>query len=238
MGKRFQGGLLVRRAALVIGILFLSVVLMSQRAIAEWYIGPLMITEVYVDFGSNTIVISGKNFDNGQPPIVLLGDNPVALTLVGIPTANEIIAELPGVPDGDYLLTVSTSRWYRWYSWYSWYQDSYNLTIGAVGPQGPPGPPGPQGPPGPSGVSGYEIVKVTFDDCDPSVTCDRTVECPSGKVALGGGINVLTYWGVLGWIVAKSAPDNDYWDLWHCAAGNADAFTKSMICFAICGYIN
>jgi hypothetical protein len=263
MRERFKGSFLMRRAALIIGILFVSVVLMSQIAIAGQTESnnttallnlprpiiplPLTITEVYVDFGGNTIVISGENFDNGNIPEVLLGNDLTPLTLVGTPTANEIVTALPAVPDGDYLLEVSTG-------WTSLNYDSYNLTIGATGPMGPQGIQGiqgPQGVPGPigltgatgatgaPGVSGYEIVTATHTDCAALETCYRWATCPSGKKVLGGGIDVDTNWGVAGWQVRKSAPYTEsYYYYWDCSAYNLDWYTKSMTCFAQCGYVN
>lgn len=80
--------------------------------------------------------------------------------------------------------------------------------VGPVGPtgrpglQGDPGPAGPagaqgasglQGAPGPAGVpglSGYEIVSVD-SAFDSSATKLLSVDCPTGKVALGGGADIL-----------------------------------------------
>jgi hypothetical protein len=56
---------------------------------------------------------------------------------------------------------------------------------GPEGSQGPEGPPGPEGPAGADGVSGYEVV-FEFTDEDGGAT--HSVECPPGKVALGGGV--------------------------------------------------
>jgi hypothetical protein len=106
----------------------------------------LIITEVVVDFNAGEITITGENFDNGDTPTVLLGDYLTPLTLVST-TANEIVAELPSVPDGDYLLAVYTGNGVIHY-------DEYDLTIGAVGPQGLQGDTGPTGPQGPQGLQG------------------------------------------------------------------------------------
>jgi hypothetical protein len=58
---------------------------------------------------------------------------------------------------------------------------------GRPGLQGPQGPVGPQGPAGPSGMSGWEIVQhsTRADGFDTRVSV--TVECPAGKVVVGGG---------------------------------------------------
>ena len=58
---------------------------------------------------------------------------------------------------------------------------------GRPGPPGPPGPPGAVGPAGPAGVSGYEIVTTRLL-VRGGRTASGLVSCPSGKVALGGGI--------------------------------------------------
>jgi hypothetical protein len=57
---------------------------------------------------------------------------------------------------------------------------------GPTGPQGASGPAGAQGAPGPAGVSGYEIVQST-SDISTSSRRIHNVDCPDGKVALGGG---------------------------------------------------
>lgn len=134
------------------GILLLLCLVLFQTVFAEDNNNTptnkeLIITEVYVDFEANTIVISGENFDNGEVPTVVLGNYPAPLTLIGTPTANQIVAILPDVPDGDYLLKVSTGQGVIRY-------DSYNLTIGAVGPQGIQGEQGLQGPKGDKGDKG------------------------------------------------------------------------------------
>lgn len=73
--------------------------------------------------------------------------------------------------------------------------------IGPSGPAGPTGPPGPSGPAGPSGatgptgaqgpagtgVSGYQIVELDVDIAAKS-TRAVVLDCPTGKVVLGGGV--------------------------------------------------
>jgi Collagen triple helix repeat (20 copies) len=74
--------------------------------------------------------------------------------------------------------------------------------VGPAGPQGPAGPAGvagqvgpagPQGPAGQNGVSGYEKVPqtqhVTLAKGD--TTPQMTVQCPTGKKAVGGGGDVV-----------------------------------------------
>jgi hypothetical protein len=57
---------------------------------------------------------------------------------------------------------------------------------GTQGPQGPQGTQGIQGPAGASGVSGYEIVSHDQNIPDGTGQYD-TVNCPTGKKAVGGG---------------------------------------------------
>jgi hypothetical protein len=153
--KHFQKEWFVIKFMLIGGILLLSSVVMAQTAFAgdnknnTPTNNEIIITEIYVDLEANTIVISGLNFDNGGVPTVLLGNYPAPLTLVGTPTANQIVAIVPDVPYGDYLLKVSTGNGVIRY-------DSYNLTIGTGGLQGPPGPQGPVGATGSAGPQGEQ----------------------------------------------------------------------------------
>lgn len=55
--------------------------------------------------------------------------------------------------------------------------------VGATGPQGPQGPQGPAGPQGPQGPGGVEVVWNTR----PADGQGTTVNCPTGKIAIGGG---------------------------------------------------
>jgi len=60
--------------------------------------------------------------------------------------------------------------------------------IGATGATGPQGPQGPQGPKGdPGGVAGYVIVSSVVS-LDPGFEDTGTAACPTGKVAVGGGV--------------------------------------------------
>jgi len=105
--------------------------------------------------------------------VVRLAGEP--LSIIGAPTATEIVAELPaGYQPGTYRLTVSRGRG-------SVDRASVDLTIGAVGPpgakgdqgtQGEQGVPGPVGPPGPKGDKGDPVAL-------PS--------CPTGQVLVSAG---------------------------------------------------
>lgn len=115
--------------------------------------GHLNITAVVVDTGPpGLLTISGENFDLGGPLEVTLGEFGTLATVSA--SATEIVVDLPGgIPDGDYLLTVSTGTGQS-------QNDEYDLTIGDVGPVGPvgiqgvDGPRGGQGPQGPQGATG------------------------------------------------------------------------------------
>jgi hypothetical protein len=72
-----------------------------------------------------------------------------------------------------------------------WDQQGRPGQPGPPGPQGEPGPAGPQGEPGaPGAVAGYEVVSVPGAE-----TSDRFkqvhADCPAGKVAIGGGAQVV-----------------------------------------------
>ena len=138
-----------KRVAVYVGIMALVISIGSPVQGAKWADTPsaldLVITSVYVDFDQGTIIINGRNFDNGYKPVVSLGGGSIVVKSY---TGVEIIAVLPGeTPDGDYLLTVTTGAAVKNY-------DAYALTIGAVGSPGPQGPQGPAGPAGPTGATG------------------------------------------------------------------------------------
>ncbi len=70
---------------------------------------------------------------------------------------------------------------------------------GAKGSQGEQGPKGQKGNVGPSGLSGYEIVNETFTEVfaansggQRGLSEVKTVDCPSGKMAIGGGADLGT----------------------------------------------
>jgi hypothetical protein len=136
-----------RGLALATGILVFVAV--DTAKAAKWADTPsgldLLITDARVDLSASTLLIRGRNLDNGAAPTVKLGDATLAVSSYD---ANAITAELPaGIHAGDYLLIVTTGTAVMNY-------DAFNLTIGAVGPQGPQGAMGPQGPAGPQGAVG------------------------------------------------------------------------------------
>ena len=96
---------------------------------------------------NDVIAISGVNFDNGKPPVVMLGgEGPLEICSY----SEEII--LANCPNGicyagDYLLEVVTGNAVKDY-------DEYDLTIGMTGPQGLAGIQGEQGETGLQGPQG------------------------------------------------------------------------------------
>ena len=106
---------------------------------------PLLIESVFVTGAE--LSINGVNFDNASEPMVSLsGIGALEVISAGATNIMASFGESP-LPDGDYLLTVSTGNG-------AGQTGTFDLTIGAVGNQGPPGPPGPQGPIGPAGPEG------------------------------------------------------------------------------------
>ena len=103
-----------------------------------------------------------------------------------------------------------------------------------AGPQGVQGPQGPQGAPGADGVSGYETIRETFadvfvPDSNPNrgLSATQTVNCPAGKRAIGGGVNLGTNAGQAGSqrqvVVSASGPTNAG-DGWSAQVFNNSAF--------------
>jgi len=114
------------------------------------------ITEVFVDFETETIAIMGQNFD--------LGPDPLTVTLGGFGSLNIttntstlLVVDFPegALLVGDFLLTVSSGPGPR-------KNDDHIVTVGATGPEGPEGaegqigPVGSTGPQGPVGATGAQ----------------------------------------------------------------------------------
>ncbi len=138
----------------------------------------LIINEVSIDFSSNTIEIIGQNFDNGDTPVVTLGDDISPLSLVSN-TSNTIVVDLPAVPDGDYRLAVSTGQGFSHY-------DEFDSTVGAVGPQGPPGPDDDSWT-GTGNVSTAGNVGIGTTDITSPLTVAGTIESTSGGIKFPDG---------------------------------------------------
>jgi len=93
------------------------------------------------------ILIRGVNLPTTTPTVML---GTVRLPVITW-NASEILAALPDVPPGSYLLQVQGGAFYQ--------IAVFVATIGAVGPPGPKGDPGdrgPQGPPGEQGLQGLQ----------------------------------------------------------------------------------
>ena len=163
----------------------------------------LFITQILVDFdgtcsGVPEILITGGNFDNGDPPMVTLGEDPTTLAVCS-GSATEIVAELPAeVPDGDYRVAVETGPSVRHY-------DAYDLTIGAVGPVGPEGPQGADGPPGLKGEKGDTGPRGADGPEGPEGPAGPTGEQgdPGEPGPPGSGIQAVTFHQA----VAECRPD-------------------------------
>jgi hypothetical protein len=97
---------------------------------------------------------------------------------------------------------------------------------GATGPQGPQGPQGPKGDPG--GVAGYVVVASNPLTLDPNTEDTGTATCPTGKVAVGGGVKVADP-TELYMIESYPSADGSGWN------GTAAAFTSTTFTvYAVC----
>ena len=133
--------------------------------------GQVQVTGVFVDAGSNTIMILGQNFTSGRGPLVVtLGQTNITTQCqTPPPTATQIICTFSTLPPaGDYLLTVARGNGPN-------RAVEYDLTIGAVGATGPAGPQGPAGPAGPQGI--YTTRACIAFDCP----------CLQGEILISGG---------------------------------------------------
>ena len=107
------------------------------------------ITSVEADESAHTLTIKGTSLLAGaprQPTHVLLGASLTPLAIVSS-TNTKLVATLPALPPGSYLLTVGYGLGEPQF-------DQAWITVGGSGVAGPQGPPGPPGPPGPTGATG------------------------------------------------------------------------------------
>jgi Collagen triple helix repeat (20 copies) len=105
---------------------------------------------------------------------------------------------------------------------------------GSPGPQGPRGAAGPQGP---SGVSGWEYV-VKSGSISSGTWSDWSVDCPSGKEPLGGGVSSINP-GVTR--VLQSAPSTTETGQatgWSVAVRNEGNATLSAVAWVTCAYVS
>jgi Collagen triple helix repeat (20 copies) len=107
---------------------------------------------------------------------------------------------------------------------------------GTQGPQGDGGPQGATGPPGPKGdpgdLAGYAIVTSAAVPLNPGTEDTGTATCPTGKIAVGGGVKaadatVLT--------TIESCPNADG-SGWNGTAGEAPppAAATTFTVYAVC----
>ena len=115
--------------------------LMSSGTAAQQ--NPLTIWSVNTD--ATTLFISGVNFNPG--PTVFLSGMP--LNFVVNAAGTQIMAALPSVPAGTYLLHVTRGNAPHMNA-------TFSVAIGAIGPAGAIGPSGPPGPKGATGDTGAE----------------------------------------------------------------------------------
>lgn len=139
----------------------------------------LNITKVAVDFDAETLTITGEQFSFVNTLEVTLGE--FGLLNIVTTTDTEIVVDFPGggLPDGDYLLTVSRGTGQS-------QNDEYDLTIGAVGPQGEQGDPGDDGAPGDNGSSCS--IEGTTVSCTDGTSAN--VRGPEGPTGPSGPVNV------------------------------------------------
>lgn len=115
---------------------------------------------------------------------------------------------------------------------------------GATGPAGPTGPTGatgatgstgPQGPQGSPGISNYVILSASAS-CAALHTCSQRAICPTGENVLGGGLDLYSNWGPLGWKVASNYPDTDF--SWEGVAYNSNLTAETITVYVICATVN
>ncbi|PYV37464.1 MAG: hypothetical protein DMG06_27990 [Acidobacteria bacterium] len=116
-----------------------------------------LVSSAVVDYGNNTLTLSGSNF--GSAPVVKLGS-----TALGVQSssATQIVATFPSASPasrfapGSYFLTVGFSNGRT---------AVFDVAMGATGPQGPMGPAGaagPQGSAGPAGPAGPNTQAIAL----------------------------------------------------------------------------
>lgn len=106
-------------------------------------------------------------------------------------------------------------------------------SVGADGAPGPQGPAGQPGEPGQDGVSGYQIVPSSVIDFPPGIQATRSVGCPHGKKAVGGGVSA----GAFG-VVVESRPLFTG-EIWGAVIRNTSASeTTRTQAWAICAIVD
>ncbi len=134
--------------------------------------GHLKISEVFVDFTNDAILITGEDFDFGPGPLTVTLGDPDLIAAGSIVCTPDFAASpqtigcdfsTPGLPaDGDYLLSVATGAGQS-------QSDEYDLTIGASG-----------------AIDLTKIVRIVETPCF-SINCFAI--CPPGARVVGGGLD-------------------------------------------------
>ena len=144
-----------------------------------------LIAEALVDAGNAVLVVNGYDFPVGRPE-VSLGMNALPVLDAG---ANRMVAGLPGLAPGTYLLAAA---------WPDGARAVFYLTVGAVGPAGPQGP---QGEPAPVLSMGTAFPAAAPDGADAAVEGD-----PPGAPDHAGPTN--THFGDRALASATTGRDN------------------------------
>jgi len=132
-------------------------------------------------WGAITPVIVNAVVNSSRSQVIITGNNlepasiipTVALALVSS-TDEPVIATLPSLQSGSYLLSLTNSESQT---------TALSVTIGAVGPQGPAGPQGPtgiRGPAGPAGARGPVGAPGATGSQGPAFTIACTCPLRSG----------------------------------------------------------
>lgn len=186
--KRSTRLLILMSLVAVVGLMSLPLAALAVKPAPTPPGNHLNITEVAADFDAKTLTITGENFNFGNTLDVTLGE----FGLLNIVTTSdtEIVVDFPGggLPDGDYLLTVSRGTGQS-------QNDEYDLTIGAVGPPGPPGATGMTGMDGMKGDKGdpgtpasalrfYQSSSVNLITPNGNFHAEGTASCDTGDQAI------------------------------------------------------
>ncbi|HEX6630348.1 MAG TPA: hypothetical protein VF048_04620 [Gemmatimonadaceae bacterium] len=114
---------------------------------------------------------------------------------------------------------------------------------GPVGPQGPAGPQGAEGAQGPAGgLSGHQVVTSRINS-PPGVWIGHAVDCPAGKLVIGGGYVVEGATSGVQWSIASSRPATDpfnptRWSRWAVEAHHDQATQQFLVVYAVCSTAN
>jgi len=132
----------------------------------------VVVTRAEVDFNTNQLTITGRNFGT-KPPTVKLEDTTLVLVRS---SQTQIVALWPaGIKAGTYLLTIKMSKNGRIDNSVKCDEDdnckTFDITIGAVGPQGPAGLKGDKGETGATGQQGSPGQSVTTISVPPGANC-------------------------------------------------------------------